>query len=196
MIALHLLRVILHLLQGMATCAFVFPLAGPAMRERRIRNWSHRLLAICGVRLVVKGALSDSPALIVCNHVSWLDIFAVNTCRPCRFVAKSDIRDWPLIGWLCDRAGTIFIARGRQRDVRRIFQGLVTSIHAGERVAFFPEGTVSLQGTVLPFMPTCSRRRSMPKCRCDPTRCVTWTAADGRTRRWSMLAIPPSYKAC
>jgi 1-acyl-sn-glycerol-3-phosphate acyltransferase len=151
MITLHLLRVILHLLQGMATCAFVFPLAGPAMRERRIRNWSHRLLAICGVRLVVKGALSDSPALIVCNHVSWLDIFAVNACRPCRFVAKSDIRDWPLIGWLCDRAGTIFIARGRQRDVRRIFQGLVTSIHAGERVAFFPEGTVSLQGTVLTF---------------------------------------------
>jgi 1-acyl-sn-glycerol-3-phosphate acyltransferase len=151
MITLHLLRVILHLLQGMATCAFVFPLAGPAMRERRIRNWSRRLLAICGVRLVVKGALSDSPALIVCNHVSWLDIFAVNACRPCRFVAKSDIRDWPLIGWLCDRAGTIFIARGRQRDVRRIFQGLVASIHAGERVAFFPEGTVSLQGTVLPF---------------------------------------------
>jgi 1-acyl-sn-glycerol-3-phosphate acyltransferase len=105
------------------------------------------------VRLVVKGTISNSPALIVSNHISWLDIFAVNTCRPCRFVAKSDIRDWPLLGWLCDRAGTIFIARGRQRDVRRIFQGLVQSIHAGERVAFFPEGTTSLQGTVLPFHP-------------------------------------------
>ena len=148
---LHLLRVVLHLLQGLATCALVFPLAGPAMRERRVRNWSRKLLAICGVRLVVRGPISDSPALIVCNHVSWLDIFAINTCRPCRFVAKSDIRDWPLLGWLCDRAGTIFIARGRQRDVRRIFQGLVQSIHAGERVAFFPEGTTSLQGTVLPF---------------------------------------------
>ena len=151
MTGFHLLRVVLHLFQGLATCALVFPLAGPAMRERRIRNWSRKLLAICGVQLVVKGAISDSPALIVCNHISWLDIFAVNTCRPCRFVAKSDIRDWPLLGWLCDRAGTIFIARGRQRDVRRIFQGLVQSIHAGERVAFFPEGTTSLQGTVLPF---------------------------------------------
>jgi 1-acyl-sn-glycerol-3-phosphate acyltransferase len=151
MIALHLLRVLLHLFQGLATCALVFPLAGPAMRERRIRNWSRKLLAICGVRLVVRGSISDSPALIVCNHVSWLDIFAINTCRPCRFVAKSDIRDWPLLGWLCDRAGTIFIARGRQRDVRRIFQGLVQSIHAGERVAFFPEGTTSRQGTVLSF---------------------------------------------
>ncbi|MET0964540.1 MAG: lysophospholipid acyltransferase family protein [Noviherbaspirillum sp.] len=151
MIALHLLRVLLHLVQGLATCALVFPLAGLAMRERRIRNWSRSLLSICGVRLVLRGELSDSPGLIVCNHISWLDIFAVNTCRPCRFVAKSDIRDWPLLGWLADRAGTIFIARGRQRDVRRIFQGLVHSIHAGERVAFFPEGTTSTQGTVLPF---------------------------------------------
>jgi 1-acyl-sn-glycerol-3-phosphate acyltransferase len=147
----YLLRVVLHLFEGLATCALVFPLAGPAVRERRIRNWSRKLLAICGVKLVVRGTLADSPALIVCNHLSWLDIFAINSCRPCRFVAKSDIRDWPLLGWLCDRAGTIFIARGRQRDVRRIFQGLVQSIHAGERVAFFPEGTTSLQGTVLPF---------------------------------------------
>ena len=151
MSALHLLRVVLHLLQGLATCALVFPLAGPALREACIRRWSKKLLAICGVRLSVQGALSDAPALIVCNHVSWLDIFAINTLRPCRFVAKSDIRDWPLIGWLCERSGTIFIARGRQRDVRRIFQGLVRSIHAGERVAFFPEGTTAVQGTVLPF---------------------------------------------
>jgi 1-acyl-sn-glycerol-3-phosphate acyltransferase len=148
---LHLARVVLHLLQGLATCALVFPLAGPALRERCIRSWSAKLLGICGVRLSVSGVLSGSPALIVCNHVSWLDIFAINSLRPCRFVAKSDIRDWPLVGWLCERSGTIFIARGRQRDVRRIFQGLVNSIHAGERVAFFPEGTVSLQGTVLSF---------------------------------------------
>jgi len=148
---LQLARVVLHLLQGLVTCALVFPLAGPALRERCIRSWSAKLLGICGVRLSVSGALSDAPALIVCNHVSWLDIFAINSLRPCRFVAKSDIRDWPLVGWLCERSGTIFIARGRQRDVRRIFQGLVNSIHAGERVAFFPEGTVSLQGTVLPF---------------------------------------------
>src|SRR5689334_17168122 len=66
---LHLARVVLHLLQGLATCALVFPLAGPALRERCIRNWSGKLLAICGVRLSVSGVLSDTPALIVCNHV-------------------------------------------------------------------------------------------------------------------------------
>ncbi|MDB5763977.1 MAG: plsC2, partial [Herminiimonas sp.] len=85
------------------------------------------------------------------NHVSWLDIFVINSLQPCRFVAKSDIRDWPLIGWLCDKSGTVFIARGRQRDVRRIFEGLVAGIREGERVAFFPEGTTAAQGTLLPF---------------------------------------------
>ena len=56
-----------------------------------------------------------------------------------------------MIGWLCEHTGTIFIARGKQREVRRIYAGLVKSIHDGERVAFFPEGTTAPQGTVLPF---------------------------------------------
>ncbi len=143
-----------HLAVGLGICALQFPLLGEAGRNRRIQRWSRQLIAICGVTLVVNEDLQAepvSPALIVSNHISWLDIFVINSVHPCRFVAKSDIRDWPLIGWLCDKSGTIFIARGRQRDVRRIFAGLVTSIHNGERVAFFPEGTTAAQGTVLPF---------------------------------------------
>ncbi|MDB5840205.1 MAG: plsC [Herminiimonas sp.] len=149
-----LFRVLLHLLVGLWTAAFVFPLVGAAGREARVRRWSAQLLAICGVRVKVRMAAGVPPAaraLIVANHISWLDIFVINSLQPCRFVAKSDIRDWPLVGWLCEKSGTIFIARGRQRDVRRIFKGLVESIHAGERVAFFPEGTTAAQGTVLPF---------------------------------------------
>lgn len=154
MMPLALLRLVLHFAQGLATCALVFPLAGAATREALIQRWSARLLKICGVRLKVTlapGATSAPRALIVANHISWLDIFVINAMQPCRFVAKSDIRDWPLVGWLCAMAGTIFIVRGRQRDVRRIFEGLVTRLNAGERVAFFPEGTTAPQGTVLPF---------------------------------------------
>ena len=91
------------------------------------------------------------PALLVANHISWLDIFVINSMTPHRFVAKSDIRNWPLIGWLCARTGTIFIARGRLRDVRRIFEDLVASIRGNEHVAFFPEGTTAGQGALLPF---------------------------------------------
>lgn len=141
----------LHLLRGMGISAFLFPIASPLRREQLIGSWSRHLLNICGIRLVIRGKLSAAPALIVCNHISWLDIFAINACKPCRFVAKSDVRDWPVIGWLCDRAGTIFIARGSQRDVRRIFKRLVSSIHSGERIAFFPEGTTSAQGQMQSF---------------------------------------------
>ncbi|MDY7573677.1 lysophospholipid acyltransferase family protein [Actimicrobium sp. CCI2.3] len=154
MIALSILRIVLHLLRGLLTCALVFPLVDADGRARRIRNWSVDLLAIFRLTVVVRhtgsGALAPR-ALIVANHVSWLDIFVINAMQPCRFVAKSDIRSWPLLGYLCARSGTIFIARGRVRDVRRIFQDLVDSIRNGEHVAFFPEGTTSAQGSLLPF---------------------------------------------
>lgn len=149
-----LARLALHLAVGLCKAALLFPWLDAAGRERRIQRWSQQLVRLCGLTLTVDTRLQTeaaSPALIVCNHISWLDIFVINTVHPCRFVAKSDIRDWPLIGWLCDKSGTIFIARGRQRDVRRIYAGLVHSIHAGERVAFFPEGTTAPQGIVLPF---------------------------------------------
>ena len=154
MIALRLLRVVLHLLQGLATCALVFPFTGEHAQHRLVRNWSRMLLALCKVtpEFGHAGGVTIAPrALIVANHVSWLDIFVINSLQPCRFVAKSDIRDWPLIGWLCEKTGTIFISRGKLRDVRHIYQGLVESLHAGEHVAFFPEGTTAAQGTLLPF---------------------------------------------
>jgi 1-acyl-sn-glycerol-3-phosphate acyltransferase len=153
MIAYRLLRVVLHLLAGLLTCAVVFPLLDDAGREARIRRWSVKLLTICGIGLDLRAADGQPAprALKVANHVSWLDIFVINAVRPCRFVAKSDIRGWPLIGWLCAKTGTIFISRGSVRDVRRTYQGLVTGLHAGQHVAFFPEGTTCTQGSLLPF---------------------------------------------
>ena len=154
MIIFRLLCVIAHLIIALWTCAVVFPLTDKAGRAWRIRHWSNKLLAICRVRvdLQMRGVEQTGlHALVVANHVSWLDIFVINAKYPSRFVAKSDIRDWPLIGWLCARAGTVFISRGSLRDVRRIFQDLVDSIHDGEHVAFFPEGTTSSQGALAPF---------------------------------------------
>lgn len=152
--AWHLLRLLAHLLAGLLTCALVFPLVDARGRERLVRRWSARLLQICGVSVRTfsnADTHDDEPALIVCNHISWLDIFVINARQPCHFVAKSDIRGWPLIGWLCEKSGTIFIARGRQREVRRIYHGLVESARRGDRVAFFPEGTTASQGALLPF---------------------------------------------
>jgi 1-acyl-sn-glycerol-3-phosphate acyltransferase len=154
MTAYRFLRVLFHLFAGLWTCALIFPLLDARGRKARIHRWSVKLLAICRVK-VETSRIRDTQvaprALIVANHVSWLDIFVINSLHPCRFVAKSDIRDWPLIGWLCEKTGTVFISRGRMRDVRKIYEGLVASLHAGEHVAFFPEGTTAAQGMLLPF---------------------------------------------
>ncbi len=151
-LAWRLARVFLHLLAGLATCALVFPWAGGALRERLTRRWSRHLLGVCRVSVEEAGGVPAlEHALIVANHVSWLDIFVINSLHPCRFVAKAEIRAWPVLGWLAARAGTVFIARGNRRDLRHTFKGIVGVLRQGERVAFFPEGTTGLQGTVLPF---------------------------------------------
>ena len=151
-LAWRLVRVMVHLGAGLARCALLFPWAGAARRERAIGRWSRQLLSICGVSVGdtgSEGALAH--AMIVANHVSWLDIFVINALHPCRFVAKSEIRAWPVLGWLVDKAGTVFIARGNRRELRQIFKGMVSALETGERVAFFPEGTTAPQGTLLPF---------------------------------------------
>ena len=151
-LAWRLARVVLHLLAGLATCALVFPWARRKLRDALTRRWSRRLLAICKVRVEqAPGAPVLEHALFVSNHISWLDIFVINSLHPCRFVAKAEIRAWPVLGWLVAAAGTVFIARGNRRELRHIFKGIVSVLEEGERVAFFPEGTVARQGQVLPF---------------------------------------------
>ena len=152
MLGWRLARLVVHLLQGLLTCALVFPWAGAALRERMVRRWSGRLLGICRVRVErVPGVDALAHALIVANHISWLDIFVINSMLPCRFVAKAEIRAWPVVGWLVAQAGTVFIARGNRRELRHIFKGLVDALAGRQRVAFFPEGTTAAQGQLLPF---------------------------------------------
>jgi 1-acyl-sn-glycerol-3-phosphate acyltransferase len=149
----RLARVMLHVFWGMAICATVFPWLGQEKRNGHIRRWSTKLLRMCNV--TVEQRAGSAPvldrAMVVANHVSWLDIFVIHSLHPSHFVAKAEIRAWPLAGWLAEKAGTVFIARGNRRDLRHIFKGLVHSLERGERVAFFPEGTTSAQGNLLPF---------------------------------------------
>jgi 1-acyl-sn-glycerol-3-phosphate acyltransferase len=148
--AVRLLRVMIHLVEGLLTCALLFPLSSKGRRDALVARWSRRLLAICGVRLVQVG-LPLEHALLAANHISWLDIFVINAMAPSHFVAKAEIRAWPAMGWLAAKAGTVFIARGCRRDLRHTFKGIVEQLENGQRVAFFPEGTTAAQGALLPF---------------------------------------------
>lgn len=149
-----MLRVGLHLLRGALIAAAVFPLAGELARRAHVRAWSRRLLEILAVRLAVTGARprrSDVPVMLVANHVSWLDVVAISAVLPVYFVAKSEVRAWPLVGWMSEKAGTLFIDRARRRDTARVIAKLVRLLRDGAPVAVFPEATTTDGSAVLEF---------------------------------------------
>lgn len=133
-------RLALHIGYGL-TLAVIYPRLSPALRRRILQRWSADLLHIFNVELDAGRLCVPHGGLIVSNHVSWLDIYALNAVVPMRFVAKSEVRRWPLIGWLCARAGTLFIERGNARAAARINKQLGELMQQGECLAVFPEGT-------------------------------------------------------
>ena len=144
---------LVHVLHGMLVMALRFPSLDAAGRHARIAWWSAGVLRAMGVSLSVQGQPRPGATLLVANHVSWLDIAALHAAVPhARFVAKADMRRWPLLGWLVAGAGTLFIERERKRDALRVVHAMAEALTAGQTVAVFPEGTVGPPGpTLLPF---------------------------------------------
>ena len=144
-------RMAVHLFVGLATIAFVFPSLDPHARRARIRRWSRRLLHLMNFEIRMTGALAHPNVLVVANHVSWIDIFALHAVGPVRFIAKSEIARWPLLGRLVAGVGTLFIERERRRDTHRVNQEVARALDDGDIVAVFPEGTVTDGTKLLPF---------------------------------------------
>jgi 1-acyl-sn-glycerol-3-phosphate acyltransferase len=141
-----LFRLALHLAEGLLTMLLAFPFIGDSRKERLAIGWSRRLLGILRVRLVVRGEVPGPESgnlLLVSNHVSWLDIYSLLAVRSLRFVSKAEVRQWPVLGWLVERAGTLFLERGKRADAARVNRHIGDVLAAGGRVGFFPEGTTS-----------------------------------------------------
>jgi 1-acyl-sn-glycerol-3-phosphate acyltransferase len=148
----RLARFFWHFLHAIAVAAFIYPFIDQAARRRRLKRWSAQLLRVLEIRKDVHGEPPDvGVALIVANHVSWLDIFAINAVRPTRFVAKSEIRRWPVIGWLCARGDTLFIDRTRWHHTRDVNAVMAAAMQAGDTFAVFPEGFTTHGDVLLPF---------------------------------------------
>jgi len=147
----RLLRVAVHALYGAAICALLFPFVSPERRMRIVGRWSAQMLTVMGVRLQSNGIARTGPVLFVANHVSWLDILAINAVHPARFVSKADVRHWPAIGWMVACGGTLFIERERKRDALRVVHQVAQALKGGQTVAVFPEGTTGDGHALLPF---------------------------------------------
>lgn len=150
--AVRALVTVCWIVVGLLTELLVFPLLGFPRRQRVIQVWSRALLALCGVRMRCQGRpVLDGPVLWVSNHVSWLDIFVINAVRCTSFIAKSDIRRWPVIGVLVAWAGTLFIDRRQRHAVREAGRQIRRCFERGDAVGLFPEGTTTDGMDVRPF---------------------------------------------
>ena len=147
-----LLRGLWHVLVGMWTIYVRFPQFSLEQREMRVQAWALQFLALWDIHLKVLGRpVQNGPALMVANHISWLDISVIHAARHCRFVSKSDIRDWPLLGTLATGAGTLYIERTSRKDALRMVKDMTEAMKNGDVVAVFPEGTTSDGRQLLPF---------------------------------------------
>ena len=143
-----------HVISGLLTLFFQFPLASQKTKNRLIQKWSIRLLVIFGIELRLKNRdiLPSTPYLLASNHISWMDIHAINAFKPIRFVAKSDVEGWPVFGWMAKQLGTVFIKRDNARHGRHIANE-VAKVLETQSVCIFPEGTSTIGESVLPFKP-------------------------------------------
>ena len=150
--AWRLLCTVLHVAHGMAIVALRWRWLDEASRHARIGWWASKLLRLMGIDLRSHGRCSVGPAMLVANHISWLDILVIHAvCPQARFVSKADVKHWPLLGWLVGAVGTLFIERERKRDALRVVHQVAEALRAGHVVAVFPEGTTGNGVQLLPF---------------------------------------------
>jgi 1-acyl-sn-glycerol-3-phosphate acyltransferase len=151
-------RLLAHLAAGLLTAypvLFFLEVTGFDRQRRRrealVRAWMNGLLRILNVSLRVRGHIRPGAVLYCANHVSWLDIPCLRTVVDAAFVAKSEVRRWPLVGGLAARAGTLFLERGNHDTTSKIADRMTWVLAAGKPVIVFPEGTSTDGSTVLRF---------------------------------------------
>lgn len=145
---------IIHVVSAVLQLMF-FIFLDQQQRMYLVQCWARRLLAILKIQVIVHGDLqmlhSQTGYLMVANHISWLDIHVINSLKPMIFVAKSDVAQWPIFGWIAQKIGTIFIRRDKLSDLKRVIQLIQSKIHQRQAICIFPEGTSSDGRQVLEF---------------------------------------------
>ena len=148
----RILCVVAMVMRGLWLAGLVMPRRDAAGRQAIVQRWSVRMLRCLGVEVRVSGSAHPGAVLMVANHVSWLDIPALHASAPqARFVSKSAVAHWPLLGRLARAGGTLFIERERKRDALRVVHEVADALRQGNAVAVFPEGTTGAGYEVLAF---------------------------------------------
>ena len=108
--------IVYYLLSGVFQMLVLFRWCTAEQKLARIQRWSQQILRVFKIQVNAHNVPHFSQvkgSMFVCNHVSWLDIFAINAVLPGQFIAKEDVRKWPIIGYLAAQANTVFVSRQR-----------------------------------------------------------------------------------
>ena len=124
-----------------------------------IHRWCRRIMRCLRIQCTVDGELPGHIAVsgsgfeaVVCNHVSYVDILLMSATFPCLMVAKTEVRSWPLLGWLTAQAGTVYVTRGSKPETYpAVNAAMAEAYRSGLPVLFFPEGTTTDGSETLPF---------------------------------------------
>jgi 1-acyl-sn-glycerol-3-phosphate acyltransferase len=148
-------RLLGHVWRGQRTINRHFAGWDYEQRGVAMSDWSRDMLRTVGIELQVRDLREvkeqHAGSLVVCNHISWLDIFVINAWQPATFVSKHEVASWPVFGKLATSAGTLYIRREKRRDAHKLVQDIAGAIQDGRRVAIFPEGTTSDGSGLLHF---------------------------------------------
>lgn len=155
-VALRGTRFVLHLGLGLVLASSYRLFRGPHWHlspagQTLIHWWMRHSTRIVGIRITQYGQPLRSHTLLVCNHISFLDIVTISSVLPVRFLSKHSVRYWPLIGYLSAISGSLFIERGKHRQLQRSLDALRHALNSARPVLVFPEGTTSLGTEVRPF---------------------------------------------
>jgi len=141
------------IVSGMTCLPWFFMTARGGRVTARIAwmQWmSRRFLSVLHCKVSLSGTV-PKQGLIACNHLGYVDILVIGSVCPAVFVAKSDVKSWPIFGWLASRAGTIFVSRDDRSEVALQLKEMEIPLRKRHPVVLFPEGTSSDGSSVLPF---------------------------------------------
>lgn len=149
------IRLTLRLLAIAFTLLLALALHGLWRLVRARSPWPRVFLGtvarLCGARARVVGRPLARDVVLVSNHLSWLDILLIAGATGATFVAKSELKGVPLVGWLCTLNETLFVERGDRMGVEAQVAQVRDAFARGRPVCLFPEGTTGDGHTLLPF---------------------------------------------
>lgn len=120
-------------------------------RSRRLGWMAEQMCAVHGIDVVVRGPRPPEAAVLVANHMSYIDAVAVLAHAPAMPIAKREVGEWPLLGEMMRELGVLFVERGDAMSGARVLRGALRALREGTSIFAFPEGTTTLGDRVLPF---------------------------------------------